>query len=302
MNFRLQSLMYSFILFEIDFSFLLIQNFQNEAIFEGSELFTVRSGLEHMLHDIRILHDTILQSSHNGRPEVVTKESSGGPGRPRTVISREFLAWAYRFRSTSGIAHFLGVSRTIVRQALLDYNIALPGTNPFPSEDDLDAQPHIPEFVQGSSRDHLPELIQSSVYNATILDLDSPRNDTVFESSSLPGYLSNITDPDLDSVLSGFRNDFPRAGIRILSGMLRNVDLIVSQQRVGESLRRIDPVERIFDRIRLRRRGYRVPGPNSLWHHDGQHGESPAVESYSRININLSFRSHTLGHCYTCFH
>jgi hypothetical protein len=32
-------------------------------------------------------------------------------------------------------------------------------------------------------------------------------------------------------------------------------------------------VRRIFERIRIRRREYRVLGPNSLWHHDGQHGE-----------------------------
>lgn len=227
-----------------------------------------------MLHDVQILHEAMLQSSHNGRPQVVFKESSGGPGRPRTVINRDFIAWAYRFRSTSGIAHFLGVSRTIVRQALLDYGIALPGTNPFHSEENSEAQPNIPEFIQGSSRDH--ETIQNSSQVDPIPDLVQnpiPDQDTVFESSSLPGYLSNITDPDLDNVLSGFRNEFPRAGIRILSGMLRNVDLIISQERVGESLRRIDPVERIFDRVRLRRRGYRVPGPNSLWHHDGQHGE-----------------------------
>lgn len=265
-----------------------------------------------MLHDVRILHGAILQSSHKGYPKVVIKESSGGQGRPRTVINRDFLTWAYRFRSTSGIADFLGVSRTVVRQALLDYGIALPGANPFPSEDSLNpdvsnipAFSQAPEFVQGSSRDHLPERIQYSPQNNSLPDFNqdlSDDQDTVFESSSLPGYLSNITNSDLDSVLSGFREDFPRAGIRILSGMLRGVDLIVSQQRVGESLRRIDPVERIFDRVRLRRRGYQVPGPNSLWHHDGQHGELLAFESYSGINFNLPSRSHTVGCGYTCFH
>ena len=34
-----------------------------------------------------------------------------------------------------------------------------------------------------------------------------------------------------------------------------------------------DPVRRIFERIRIRRRQYSVLGPNSLWHHDGQHGQ-----------------------------
>ena len=233
-----------------------------------------------MLHDVRILHDTMLQSSHNGHPEVVSKEYSGGRGRPRIIINRNFLAWAYRFRSTSGIADFLGVSRTIVRQALLDYNIARPGANPFHSEmGEDDSQPNIPEFVQGSSRDHLPELTQGSAQDGLPEFVqDSSRDhemiaETVFESSSFHGYLSNITDQEVDTALLRFRHDFPRAGIHILDGMLRSIDLIVPLERVGQSLLRIDPVERIFDRVRLTRRGYRVPGPNSLWHHDGQHGE-----------------------------
>ncbi|KAJ7592501.1 hypothetical protein C8J56DRAFT_1002792 [Mycena floridula] len=45
----------------------------------------------------------------------------------------------------------------------------------------------------------------------------------------------------------------------------------VQAHRIQESLLRIDPVHRIFDCIRIRRRGYTVPGPNALWHHDGQH-------------------------------
>lgn len=209
-----------------------------------------------MLHDVRILHDTILHSSHRGHPEVVSKESSGGRGRPRIVINRDFLSWAYRLRSTSGIADFLGVSRTIVRQALLDYDLVQPGTNPFPLEtEETDSQsgPDLPEFVQGSSRDQ---------------DTSPP-----LLSATLAGYLSNITDSELDMELLKLREEYPRAGFRILDGMLRNRGRIVQHERVSQSLLRIDPVERIFDRVRLKRRGYKVPGPNSLWHHDGQHGK-----------------------------
>ncbi|KAE9388218.1 hypothetical protein BT96DRAFT_836597, partial [Gymnopus androsaceus JB14] len=128
----------------------------NKAVFEGSEWFTVQNGMEHMLHDIRALHNITLQSSHNGHPVVVSKDYSSGRGRPRTVIDRDFLAWAYRFRTTSDIASFLGVSRTIVCQALLDYNIVLAGANPFPHDikDDQQEQ-NLPEFIQGSSQDHV---------------------------------------------------------------------------------------------------------------------------------------------------
>ncbi|KAF9063659.1 hypothetical protein BDP27DRAFT_1159342, partial [Rhodocollybia butyracea] len=114
-----------------DFQGLIVKH---KSVFEDPELFTVQSGLQHMLHDVRILHDTILHSSHRGHPEVVSKEYSGGRGRPRIVINRDFLSWAYRLRSTSGIADFLGVSRTIVRQALLDYDLVQPGINLFPLE------------------------------------------------------------------------------------------------------------------------------------------------------------------------
>ena len=60
----------------------------------------------------------------------------------------------------------------------------------------------------------------------------------------------------------------------MLDGMLRRLGHRVQAERIRQSLIWIDPVHRIFDRIRIRRRGYTVPGPNALWHHDGQHGKS----------------------------
>lgn len=211
-----------------------------------------------MHHDIQLLHHDILANSHRGRPSIVTLEPTGSRGRPRKVINRDFLQWAYRLRSTAGIADFLGVGRTLVRQSLLDYNITAPGMNPFPDDtaseasDGLDPPGQdLPEFVQGSSR-------------------DGQRHVTAPPTA---GYLSNITDDQLDQLLQKLRFEFPRAGLRILDGMIRNQGHIVQQRRVRESLLRIDPVARVFDRVRLQRRGYKVPGPNSLWHHDGQHGK-----------------------------
>ncbi|KAF5365121.1 hypothetical protein D9757_015508 [Collybiopsis confluens] len=238
---------------------------QNSQVFDATELLTVQSSVELMLHDVRILHGRSLEVSHNGQLEVVWKEKLGNRGRPRIVIDRDFLAWAYRLRSSAGIARFLGISRTTVRQALLDYNIASPGLPPFPVEDDEPSV--VPEFIQGSSGDHYTTSVPVSQ------TLAGPANNATHSSRpSDASYLSSIDDEALDMEIRRLHMAFPRAGLRMLDGMLRQGGIIVPQDRISLSLYRVDPVKRVFDRVRLKRRGYSVPGPNSLWHHDGQHG------------------------------
>lgn len=62
-------------------------------------------------------------------------------GHPQIVIDLEFLAFAHQHRSTAGIARFLGVGVTIVRNALIGYGIAPSGQNSFPSHDNLPPPP-----------------------------------------------------------------------------------------------------------------------------------------------------------------
>ncbi|KAJ7677312.1 hypothetical protein B0H17DRAFT_902312, partial [Mycena rosella] len=76
---------------------------------------------------------------------------------------------------------------------------------------------------------------------------------------------SELSDDELDNLLLWLRSHFHH-------GMLRHLGHRVQQERVRQSLLRIDPVRRILERIRIWYRVYSVPGPNSLWHHDGQHG------------------------------
>ncbi|KAJ3513257.1 hypothetical protein NLJ89_g3052 [Agrocybe chaxingu] len=83
---------------------------------------------------------------------------------------------------------------------------------------------------------------------------------------------STISDRDLDDLIIRLRFHFQRAGISMLDGMLRRLGHRVQRERIRQALLRIDPVRRIFERIRIRRRQYSVAGPNALWHHDGQHG------------------------------
>ena len=82
-----------------------------------------------------------------------------------------------------------------------------------------------------------------------------------------------MTDDELDELVIRLRSHYRRAGISMLDGMLRRLGHRIPRERIRASLLRIDPVQRVFERIRIRRRVYSVPGPNSLWHHDGQHGK-----------------------------
>ena len=83
---------------------------------------------------------------------------------------------------------------------------------------------------------------------------------------------SDITDQELDSVVSQIKVLFPNCGFRMMQGHLFTQGHRVSQARVRESLQRIDP-----DGVAIRwsatieRRRYRVQSPLSLWHLDGNH-------------------------------
>ncbi|KAF8186609.1 hypothetical protein K438DRAFT_1723231 [Mycena galopus ATCC 62051] len=84
--------------------------------------------------------------------------------------------------------------------------------------------------------------------------------------------MSDISNDDLDMLLLHLRTHYQWAGLCMLNGMLRQLSHHIAIKRICQSLLRVDPVQRIFERICIRRRDYHVLGPNSLWHHDGQHG------------------------------
>ncbi|KAE9388731.1 hypothetical protein BT96DRAFT_1003909 [Gymnopus androsaceus JB14] len=227
---------------------------------DQSEWQTLRTNLKLILLDIHSLHDEGTEQSHHGRPTIVSSEQTGRPGRPCTVINRDFLSWAYTQRTTSGISQFLGLSCNTVRQSLLDYGLAPSGANPFPSNTN-DAEVEGDILNPAPSNAHTQEELPAEVRNVA----------SSIASSS--GYLSNISDEDLDRLVRELHPHYPRAGIQILDGMLRNLGHILPRERIQQSLIQVDPVHQVFERIRIRRRRYNVPGPNSLWHHDGHHHE-----------------------------
>lgn len=92
-------------------------------------------------------------------------------------------------------------------------------------------------------------------------------------SEEIPRY-SDISNEDLDIIVSNIYKDFPNCGIRRMKGFLTSRGIRVQWQRVRSSLWRIDSEGILLRTMQLNlvnRRHYSVPGPLSLWHLDGNH-------------------------------
>lgn len=80
---------------------------------------------------------------------------------------------------------------------------------------------------------------------------------------------STITAEQLDGAVSEIQKNFPLCGNQQMIGHLRAQGLRVQQSRVK---RRVDPGGCVMRRLSsIHHRKYRVNGPLSLWHIDGNH-------------------------------
>ena len=85
---------------------------------------------------------------------------------------------------------------------------------------------------------------------------------------------TTLTDQELDELITVIQRDFPNAGSKRMTGLLRARDVNVQQTRICESMRRVDPEGTLLRALEMQticRRKYTVPGPLSLWHIDGNH-------------------------------
>ena len=107
---------------------------------------------------------------------------------------------------------------------------------------------------------------------------------------------SAISDGELDKLVKEFASNFPNAGQKTLCGHLSTLGHRIQRFRIRESLYRVDPlgVEQRRRRL-LHRRKYELPGPNSLWHVDGNHKLvrwriviHGGIDGFSRIPVYLS--------------
>ena len=259
---------------------------QQLNLFDEEEFNTLSTNLSLMCSDICVLYTQSLDSSHHGRPSVREVVHTGRRGRPQIVFDPAFLAWAYNQRSISALARFLRVGRTTLRNALVENGlITTTASNPNPDNSSLDLQhqvlPDILNTIHSDTVDSgLPvsedDLLEPTLQNPSTLPSDIAELATSTNTSNPTSHSihhSHVSDDELDDLIIRLRFHYRRAGIRMLDGMLRRLGHRVQIEQIRQSLLRIDPVRRVFERIRIRRRTYSVAGPNTLWHHDGQHGK-----------------------------
>lgn len=176
---------------------------------------------------------------------------TGKPGRPRIDIDKSKLTVLSQGRATNkDVGRAFGSSSSTIRRRKLEYELAEPGPPVYTEIQDPDGT---------ISRVYRPGVCSS---------------------------LSKLTDTELDDLILECYQQFPTFGRTLIDGYLLEKGHRVPRRRVIDSYRRVVglPV-RTFGERRLWRRTYHVPGPNSLWHHDGNHCEF-------FIYVQLTFLSH----------
>lgn len=87
------------------------------------------------------------------------------------------------------------------------------------------------------------------------------------------GRYSTISDAALDDLIKEMVAGNDQIGPESVRAQLRAQQICVQRRRVRDSMLRVNPgaaAARTMSQ-RLHRRAYRVAGPNSLWHLDGNH-------------------------------
>ncbi|KAF5381556.1 hypothetical protein D9615_005527 [Tricholomella constricta] len=184
----------------------------------------------------------------------------GTQGHPRIDIKPEDLARFSTGRATrQQIADIYGCSARTIRRRLVEFGLSSPG-------------PPVYTDVQHT--------------NGSI--------ERIF-SSGVSSDLLQISDAELDQVMLNIYEQFPSFRRRMIDGYLLRIGEHVPRQRILDSyLRVIGPTTSTFATRRIQRRVYSVPGPNSLWHHDGQHGLihwkiviHAFIDGFSRFSLGI---------------
>jgi hypothetical protein len=168
------------------------------------------------------------------------RSPDGTIGRPRIQVTADQLRTLNTGRTTrTHIADMFSCSERTIRRRLVDYGLSREGPPVYTEELEPDGTTSR-VYYPGSSSD-----------------------------------LSEISDNDLDRVILEIYHQFPSFGRRMIDGYLLQLGIRVPRKRLLASYERtIGPTTAAFGPRRIERRVYSVPGPNSLWHHDGQHGAS----------------------------
>lgn len=183
---------------------------------------------------------------YSGPPlPIVAKAKTGRRGRPRHEINPDFLGHALEMGTQADIATAIPSSARTVRRRILEQRLRDPGVAPFTVEVDDNG---------GLTRVHHVQ----------------------------PQIDATLSDEALDRLVARILQDFPDLGRSMIRGVLRSSGHDIPMKHITASYTRVHGTGGRFGRRAIHRREYNVPGANSLWHHDGQHGP------YSRSFVKFS--------------
>ncbi|XP_053403350.1 uncharacterized protein LOC128558389 [Mercenaria mercenaria] len=150
------------------------------------------------------------------------------------------------------------------------------------AEDDSQTRPEVQHGETGRpryvvSRDQLELLLDLHFTNKEIADLVNISVSSVKRrlrqyNLSRKDRFCNMSNDELDERVKNITEGNPMLGQRNVMGQLLADGIHVQRDRVAEALLRVDPAA-----VAMRwsqticRRTYSVPGPNALWHIDGNH-------------------------------
>ena len=195
---------------------------------------------------------------------IATLVHTGRPGRPRIHIDPNILAAALELRGPTHLAPVFGVSSRTIRRHVLAHGLVEPGP------------PVYVEYVDEAGNSY-----------------------RMYGSST--GAISQISDDQLDEIVRSLVQAFPMFGRQMINGHLLHLGQRIPRARLQESYNRVHgPPASSFGPRRLQHRVYSVPGPNSLAHHDGQHGMFALCIPLC-TGDHLFHRSDTMEDSYPCF-
>lgn len=209
---------------------------QHEAAFDVHEFVDLKASVRDMIIE---LDNAAHRSSdpYSGPPvPVVAKTKTGKRGRPRHEINPDFLRHALEMGTQADIAAAVHSSARTVRRRILEQRLRDPGVTPFTVEVDDNG---------GLTRVHHVQ----------------------------PQIDPTLSDEALDRLVARTLQDFPNLGRSMIKGVLKSGGHDIPTKRITASYTRVHGTGGRFGRRAIHRREYKVPGANSLWHHDGQHGQ-----------------------------